>query len=183
MDSQLPNDPCGDKELYYQIIENLATPTFAINTDHKVILWNKACERLTGASAQEMIGTDKQWAPFYNYKRPTVSDLVIDHKPDDMGKFYSNFSLNKSVIEGGWEAEGWYENLGGKKRYIFFTALPIQNAQGEVIAAVETLEDITARVEEHEESVRMNLIMVDRELKMVELKKEVERLQKLTETK
>ncbi len=173
----------GDNDIYFLIVENLATPTFAIDTNHKIIVWNKACEKLTGALAQEMIGTDNQWVPFYQNKRPTVSDLVIDRKAQDMSKYYSNFSLNKSIIEEGWEAEGWYDNLGGKRRYIFFTALPVKDVQGNIIAAVETLEDITTRIEEQEEAKKVNSMMVGRELKMVELKQEVERLQKIVDTK
>jgi two-component system NtrC family sensor kinase len=38
---------------------------FVIDRDHRIILWNRACEELTGFKAGEMIGTDRQYLPFY----------------------------------------------------------------------------------------------------------------------
>jgi light-regulated signal transduction histidine kinase (bacteriophytochrome) len=45
----------------------------------------------------------------------------------------------------GLSAEGWYSDLGGKDRYIIFEAAPIYNTKGQLIAAIETLQDITER--------------------------------------
>jgi light-regulated signal transduction histidine kinase (bacteriophytochrome) len=45
----------------------------------------------------------------------------------------------------GLSSEGWYQNLGGKDRYIVFEAAPIYNIKGQIIAAIETLQDITER--------------------------------------
>jgi PAS domain-containing protein len=47
-----------------QIINGTTIPTFVIDKDHKVTHWNRACEKLTGYNAQEMLGTDNQWKPF-----------------------------------------------------------------------------------------------------------------------
>ncbi|OGU07645.1 MAG: hypothetical protein A2075_19165 [Geobacteraceae bacterium GWC2_58_44] len=45
----------------------------------------------------------------------------------------------------GLQSEGWYSNLNGKDRYIFFNAAPIRDAEGNLLAVVESLEDITDR--------------------------------------
>jgi PAS domain S-box-containing protein len=47
------------------------------------------------------------------------------------------------VIEGAYEATDFYENLGGKRRHLYFLATPIYDEKGEVIAAIETLQDVT----------------------------------------
>ena len=49
------------KRFAESLIENSAVATFVINPQHRVVLWNKACEELTGTSASEIIGTDNQW--------------------------------------------------------------------------------------------------------------------------
>ena len=40
-----------------QIIQGNTIPTFVINKDHIVTHWNRACERLTGYKAEEIVGT------------------------------------------------------------------------------------------------------------------------------
>lgn len=132
------------KEFSEKMIENSAVPTFVINTQHKIIIWNKACEELTGIKAAEMIGTDNHWMGFYDHKRPHVADIVIDRTPGSMSEYYSNYKKS-AFAEEGLQAEGWYANLGGKKRYIFFDAAPIYSSKGELVGAIETLHDITDR--------------------------------------
>ncbi|MFO7667489.1 MAG: PAS domain S-box protein [Desulfobacterales bacterium] len=132
------------KDFSERMIENSAVPTFVINTQHEIIIWNKACEELTGIKAVEMIGTDNHWKGFYDHKRPHVADIVVDRTPGSMSDFYGNYKKS-AFAEEGLQAEGWYANLGGKKRYIFFDAAPIYSSKGELVGAIETLHDITDR--------------------------------------
>ena len=37
---------------------------------------NKACERLTGIEAAEVLGTQEHWRGFYDSPRPCLADLV-----------------------------------------------------------------------------------------------------------
>jgi formate hydrogenlyase transcriptional activator len=57
-----------------QVFTNLSVAAFAIDSDHKVILWNKACEELTGLKADEVIGTRDHWKGFYKEPRPCLAD-------------------------------------------------------------------------------------------------------------
>ncbi|MBF0328667.1 MAG: transporter substrate-binding domain-containing protein [Nitrospirae bacterium] len=125
------------------LIQNSATATFVLDRTHRIMLWNKSCEKLTGCKEFDMIGTDDQWKPFYDHKRPTVADVIINHDADEiLQKLYKNYAKS-SLNPEGITAEGWYKNLGGKDRYIIFEAAPIFNNKGELIAAIETLQDIT----------------------------------------
>lgn len=164
------------------IIQSSAVATFVINPEHKVIFWNKACEELTGKKAEDMIGTSNHWMAFYDHERPCVADLIIDNKFDSMGNFYKVYAKSTLVPEG-FRAEGWYLKLGGKDRYIVFDAAPIYDADGKLIAAIETLQDITERKKTEEkleeknmEFEQMNKLMIGREKKMIELKKEIKEL-------
>ncbi|MCX5833049.1 MAG: PAS domain-containing protein, partial [Deltaproteobacteria bacterium] len=45
------------------ILEGSPIPIFVIDRNHRIILWNRACEELTGFRVGEMIGTDGQYRP------------------------------------------------------------------------------------------------------------------------
>ena len=112
------------------------------------MFWNKACADLMGYSAVEMIGTDKQYMPFYPEKRPVVADLIVDNDIDGLEKFYGKKGVQKSaIVKGAYEANDFYENLGGISRHLYFLAAPIYDEQGEIIAAIETLQDVTREKE------------------------------------
>ena len=124
------------------LVQNSAVPTFVLDTSHRIVLWNRACEELTGIKAADIVGTDKQWEPFYDLKRPVLADLIIDAKMEDLPHLYGSYSKSKFIPEGV-QAEGWYPGRNGKERYISFNAAPIRNSKGELIAAMETFEDLT----------------------------------------
>jgi PAS domain S-box-containing protein len=146
------------------ILEGSPIPTFVIDCNHKIIVWNKACAELTGYHARNMIGTDNHFRPLYPEKRPLIADLIVDNDLEGLKKYYAMKSVQKSsVIEGAYEAADFFEDLGGKPRYLYFLAAPIYDERGEVIAAIETLQDVTRERElarylrENAESLRQEL--------------------------
>jgi len=130
------------------IIEGSPVPMFVIDREHRILYWNRAMEELTGYSARSMIGTDNHWMPFYPQKRPLIADLVVENDIDGLNRYYVRSPAQKSpLIEGAYEVWDYFENLGGRSRYLHFQAAPIRNDRGDVIAAIETLEDITREEE------------------------------------
>jgi len=129
-------------EMNRELLDFSAVAIFAINPEHEVIYWNNSCESLTGYKAAEMLGTGNHWQPFYSRQRPCLSDIVISGELGRLPDLYEKYSRSV-LIPNGLHAEGWYDNLGGKRRYIIFDATPIFNRAGELIAATETLQDIT----------------------------------------
>jgi len=124
-----------------KLVQDSAVPCFVLAPDHKVLVWNKACEELTGIRAREVIGTDQHWKGFYDNRRPTLADVVLDGAPHDL---YAR--CTKSTFgEDGLQCEKWLRNVGGKDRYLFFDAVPVRNGKGEVIAVIQTLQDLTER--------------------------------------
>ncbi|MEN6464657.1 MAG: PAS domain S-box protein [Syntrophaceae bacterium] len=130
------------------IIEGSPIATFVIDKNHKIILWNKACTELTGFEGREMIGTSRQYEPFYNEKRSVIADVIVDNDMEGLKKYYGKRQMQPStVVKGAFEAVDFYENLGGKRRHLYFLAAPIYDEKGETIAAVETLQDVTREKE------------------------------------
>ena len=137
-----------EKNTIEGIIEGSPIPTFVIGRDHKIMFWNKACADLMGYDAAEMIGTDKQYLPFYQEKRPVIADLIVDNDIEGLGKFYGKKRVQKSsVVQGAYEASDFYGNLGGVSRHLYFLAAPIYDEKGEIFAAIETLQDVTREKE------------------------------------
>lgn len=130
------------QNIFQRLFDFSAVAVFAINPEHEVIYWNRSCEILTGISAEAMDGTTNQWQPFYDRQRPCLSDIVISGEYERLPQLYKKFGRSV-LVPNGLHAEGWYEHLGGKRRYIIFDAAPIYNQDGELIAATETLQDIT----------------------------------------
>ena len=130
------------KELAERLVLNSAVPSFVINTEHKVVIWNLACEELTGIKAEAMIGSDQAWKAFYKTKSSVLADIIIDGPSNTMPDLYQEFGKS-SFIPDGLQAGGWYPDLNGMDRYIIFNAAPIRNSNGELLAAIETFEDVT----------------------------------------
>lgn len=73
-----------------RLIQSCAVPTFVIDSRHRVILWNKACEALTGVMAAQVIDTSDLGKVFYGYERPVLADFVIDGNIEEVRENYDS---------------------------------------------------------------------------------------------
>ena len=135
-----------------QTIQGSPIATFVINRDHVITHWNKGCEQMTGYPASDMIGRTAQWKPFYSEKRPVLADLIVDTDFKRFHELYGDKRAGKSkVVASAWEVTDFFQELGGKPRHVFFMAAPIRDIKGNVIGAIETLQDISRHKEfEHQ---------------------------------
>ncbi|MFC1920651.1 PAS domain S-box protein [Chloroflexota bacterium] len=133
-------------EMLARIIDGSSIPSFVINGQHKVIYWNTAIEALSGIKRERIIDTDEQWRAFYKEKRPTMADLIVDEaSADEIESYYLDSYEKSRLLEGAYEAENFFKDLGGPGKWLHFTASPIKDDNGDTIGAIETLEDITER--------------------------------------
>ncbi len=129
-----------------KIIDGSSIPAFVVNKQHVVTHWNTALESLSAIKKGEIIGTDEQWRAFYPEKRPVMADLIVDGiTPAKINAHYGGKYKKSGLIKGAYEAEDWFPALRGEGRWLHFTASPIKNNSGEIIGAIETLEDVTER--------------------------------------
>lgn len=134
-----------DRVFAINLVQQLIVPTFVIDQQGKVLIWNGACERLTGVMADEVIGTQSHWMGFYPMPRMCLADVVAQGRELDLPKLYSHYSA-ASEIKFGIKAESWcvMPKLG-TRLYLAIDAAPIYDEQGKLIAVVETLRDLTVR--------------------------------------
>jgi hypothetical protein len=123
-------------------MQHLVVPTFVLNPRGEVVVWNRACERLTGVPADDVIGSSKHWRAFYRTKRFCLADLVALERPDLLSTLYPEFTVSAHGL--GFSAENWcvMPNLGNQL-YLAIDAGPIHDEDGKLIAVVETLRDMT----------------------------------------
>jgi PAS domain S-box-containing protein len=129
-----------------KIIDGFPIPLFVINKQHEVMYWNTAVAALSGTESKEIIGTDKHWRAFYTEKRPAMADLIVDGAPArEIEAYYPGKCKKSRLIDGAYEAEDFFSDIERNGKWLHFTASPIRDNNGEIIGAMETLEDISER--------------------------------------
>lgn len=123
------------------ILERFPFPTFVVDGEHRVIQWNRACQRMTGVSAEKVIGkkvprtlcVDNQWS---------LADIIIE----DSDSITQRFS--ESIIS---RTDSGFFELGLPLPSIrdgieaIITVAPIYDVNGSVRGAIETIQDVSNR--------------------------------------
>lgn len=140
-----------------QILHNSPLPVFVIDADHKLLVWNPACERTFGVAAAELLGTDRQWSAFYPSARPCMADIVLEGGMEmDVARYYHGRYRRSQFNPDAFEAEDFFPSMGKDGRWLYFTASPLRDAQGQVVGAIETLLDISERKRAEQEVLQLN---------------------------
>ena len=129
-----------------RFMDRMPEPTFAIDNNHVITHWNRAMEDLTGIPAGEAIGTTNQWKPFYQSRRPSMADMVLDYHPEKvMGEHYQQGYRKNPHVEDAYDSSAFFSDVGDEGRWVTFSALPLKDIEGNVIGAVEVLQDFTSQ--------------------------------------
>jgi diguanylate cyclase (GGDEF)-like protein/PAS domain S-box-containing protein len=131
------------------IIEFLPDATLAIDNEKRVIIWNKAIEKMTCIPAAEMIGkSDYDYTiPFYGEAQPLLMDLLFLDDEEIVTK-HSNLTREGDTLMAEVFCPALYNNKGA---WIFFKASPLHDQAGNIIGAIESIRDITERKQAEEE--------------------------------
>jgi diguanylate cyclase (GGDEF)-like protein/PAS domain S-box-containing protein len=139
-------------------LAGLPVPVMVIDREHKVVHWNRAMASLTNIEAEEVVGTSRHWQPFYGEKRPVLADLIMEKDWEGIKKYYGEMNLKHSdVTAGGVSCEGFFPDMGGQDRHLYFLAAPIEDKQGTIVRAVETVVDISDRKRLEDELLHLSI--------------------------
>ncbi len=132
--------------LLISILHGSPIPTFVIGTDHRIIYWNRALEELSHIKASDVKGTQDQWKAFYDHSRPCMADILVDGEVENLSVWYKDKFVKSKLIDEAYEGTDFFPALGGRGKWLRFTAAVLRDDRGTQLGALETLEDITARV-------------------------------------
>jgi PAS domain S-box-containing protein len=138
------------------IIQESPIPQFVIDRNHKILYWNYALALYSGLGADEMTGTDQQWKAFYPTKRPCLSDLLVDDEMDKIPEWFQDKFAKSIFINDAYEATEFFPHMGKGGKWFHFTAGLIKNRNGDIIGAVESVEDITSRKTTEQDLLKKN---------------------------
>ncbi len=139
-------DPARSEQLLQSVLQCSPVPKFVIGRDHRILYWNRALEELSGIRAHEVLGTADHWRAFYRSgSRPCLADLLVDQDFDAIESWYAGKCRRSPLIEEAYEATDFFPELGEGGRWLRFTAAAIHDAEGRLVGALETLEDITEK--------------------------------------
>jgi len=126
-----------------RLMQHLVVPTFVLDAERRVTIWNHACERLTGISADDMIGTSNHWQAFYDQPRYCLADILTLNQTNQLSELYSAHT-EPGEFGLGLRAENWCVMPRiGQRRYLAVDTGPIFDDHGKLVAVVETLRDMT----------------------------------------
>lgn len=119
---------------------------FVVDKTHVVTHFNQACALTLGTTAAQVIGRKSIGQVFHGDDRPMMADLIVDGLMEQaVNDLYQSNYRSSLKVPHAYEGEHFFTNLGERGRWLFFTAAPIYNMQGELVAAIETVQDITER--------------------------------------
>ena len=102
---------------------------FLLDTEGRIVTWNRGAERLKGYTAEDIIG--RPFSVFY-----TEEDRLRDHPAAE---------LEIAAREGRYEEEGWRVRKDGSRFWANVTITAIRDATGELVGFGKVTRDLTAR--------------------------------------
>ena len=131
----------GSERRLADIINFLPDATFVIDTAGTIIAWNRALEEMTGLEAKRVVGKGgyEYAIPFYGTRRPLLIDLALA-RDEEAEKFYPYITRDHDILV----SEVYVPRLKGGL-HLWLKASPLYDSSGNVVGAIESIRDVTAR--------------------------------------
>jgi PAS domain S-box-containing protein len=137
---QAEEEASSNRRQLTDIIEFLPDATLAVDEARRVIIWNKAIEKMSGVPAAEMIGKgDYAYTiPFYGKAQPPLMDLVF-LDDEEIRNRYPQFSREGDSLTAETFCPALYNNRGA---WVYAKASALHDQSGKIIGAIESIRDI-----------------------------------------
>jgi len=121
------------------LVERSPLPTFVINLEHRVIQWNRACQKMTGIPTEEIIGK-KVPSSLHVDNRRSLADMMIEDPNSIIDKFPSSIvsKTDSGFFEVGVSFPHIKEGVQAK-----VAVAPILDVNGVIKGAIEIIQDAT----------------------------------------
>lgn len=120
---------------YREILDNLYDGLYFVDTDRRITYWNKAAERITGYTADEVFSS-------YCYEN------LLNHVDDTGENLCKTGCPLASTIKDGHlrETEVYLHHKQGARIPVLIRVAPVHNAEGVIIGAVELFSENSPRL-------------------------------------
>ncbi len=131
------------QKIIADMINFSSDPSFAVDRDGKVVAWNDSMEQLTDIPANVMMGKgDNIYSePFFGTRKKMLVNLVFDSDEEIKRQKYM---LVSRVPKGPVIAVSRGQKKDGGEWTLWMKAMPVYDSQGQFIASIGTIRDVTA---------------------------------------
>ncbi len=121
-----------EKEMYEQIVENLHDGLYFVDTNRTITYWNKAAERISGFSAEEVVGR-------------SCSDNMLTHVDQEGNSLCKGMCpLAETITDGKLrEAHVYMHHKNGHQVPVSVRVSPLRDKDGTITGAIELFADIS----------------------------------------
>jgi len=143
----------AERQYLIDIIDFLPDATFVIDSERRVVAWNRAAEEMTGVKRDELLGKGgyAYAVPFFGEPCPILIDL-LDLPDEEREKFYKYIKRSGPSIY----AESFMQRLnGGRGAHLWGVAAPLYDRYGTRTGAIEVIRDVTEHKLAEEERIRL----------------------------
>ena len=119
-----------EQEFYKDLLDSITDGVYFVDLDRKIYYWNKAAERLSGYTAQEVLGK-------------SCAENLLRHIDDDGTELcMKGCPLAETMTHGkSREISVHMHHKFGHRVPVFVRASPVRDEQGDIVGAVEVFSD------------------------------------------
>jgi two-component system cell cycle response regulator len=134
-----------DAEVYRSILESLPVAVCVVDLQQKIVLWSDGAEQITGHPRHEVIGRS------YAAEALLPCDQPGCEESGQECPLIRAIKISRTV-----EGVGYLRHKAGYEIPVRIRAVPVHNAHGSIVGAVETFEDdASASPDRHEDSLKL----------------------------
>lgn len=125
--------------LLLDLINELPDPTFVMDMEARIQVWNKAVEDLTGVAAQEIMGKGgfECGKAIYGIPKPVLADILLNpHTQEENDYPYIEWSAERASAQ----SDNFVPHL---QSHLWAKASLLHDRAGNIIGVAETIRDIT----------------------------------------
>lgn len=118
---------------YKDLIENISDGLYLVNPDRRIIYWNRVAEKITGYSADEVLG------------RRCRDDILVHVDKDGRSLCRGSCPIDGTMKDGEHrDAEVYLHHKDGHRVPVWIRAAPLRDTTGRIIGGAELFTDLSA---------------------------------------
>jgi diguanylate cyclase (GGDEF)-like protein/PAS domain S-box-containing protein len=128
----IPSDP----RFYKELLDHMSDGVYFVDRDRRILYWNEGAFRLSGYTAQELVG------------RSCQDDILCHVDYEGKRLCQDGCPLSASINDGrSHEANVFLRHKEGRRVPVTVRAEPLREADGSIVGAIEIFSDDSAQVE------------------------------------